>query len=56
MNELHTAATFSLWALEFMTLPPLAVMLVVATAGVVWAARMRRPLGLYSGSRIIGLR
>jgi hypothetical protein len=38
MNQLHTALTFSLSALEFMVLPPLGLMLVVATTIVVQGA------------------
>lgn len=55
MNQLHTALTFSLWSLEFILLPPLNLILVIATISVVLAALKQRRIGLQFGQLHYGV-
>jgi len=43
MDQLHAALQLSAWALEFMLLPPIALILVIAAASVAWAALKQKP-------------
>lgn len=43
MGRIHTALKFSEWALEFMIVPPICFVVLLAVISLVWAAQKQRP-------------
>jgi hypothetical protein len=43
INHLYTAFRFSVWSLEALTYPPLAIVLILAATSLVWAGLKQRP-------------
>jgi hypothetical protein len=43
MESVHTALRFSIWALEFVLVPPVCILLLLAFASLVWAGIKQQP-------------